>query len=219
MIKLERRRFALLALLSLAEVQDPELFNKGRDSFVQSLQHCGLGALLTGNASPGLQHQKERHKTSENDPNTPRTIDAQREQRRRAFERLSESMTTMPSQLVGQVDYTVLPVHFSQGQAQLPASAADTVWQFAQNLPPRTRSRKGTLYVLGLSESTQSLRTQWTVSAKRAEAVAVLIRKALPEAQWDVLSWGAGSGRGWTGSMGDVADHAHVVVGVLRDGP
>ncbi|MFC1652707.1 flagellar motor protein MotB [Planctomycetota bacterium] len=206
-------------LLSMAEVQDPELFNKGRDSFVESLQHCGLGMLLTGSRSLELQHQKERHKTPENDPNSRRTIDAQREQRRRAFERLSESMTTMPSQLVGQVDYTVLPVRFADGRAELPSSAAEMVWQFAQNLPPRPRNQKGTLYVLGLSVPTQSLRTQWTLSAKRAEAIATLVREALPDAQWNVLSWGAGSGHGWTGSMGDVADHAHVVVGVLRDGP
>jgi hypothetical protein len=56
------------------------------------------------------------------------------------------------------------------------------------------------------------------VSAKRAEAIASLMRKALPETQWTVLSWGAGSGHGWTGSMGDAADHAQIVIGVLRDG-
>ena len=33
-------------LLTLAQVQDPELFNRGRDSFFESIRYCGLGNLL-----------------------------------------------------------------------------------------------------------------------------------------------------------------------------
>ena len=33
-------------LLSLSNVQDPELFNKGRDSFLESLRCIGLGILF-----------------------------------------------------------------------------------------------------------------------------------------------------------------------------
>ena len=51
-------------LLTLAQVQDPELFNQGRDSFLESVRYFGLGALL--GAEPTIKLDKP--KVGRNDP-------------------------------------------------------------------------------------------------------------------------------------------------------
>ena len=67
-------------LLSLADVQDPELFNRGRDSFWQSLRYCGLGPLLGKEVGSDLGNMKIKNPTSEpEDTSNDRTIDEKRE--------------------------------------------------------------------------------------------------------------------------------------------
>lgn len=205
-------------LLSMAEVQDPELFNKGRDSFVQALNHCGLGTMFGGRLVPGLNTQKERHQTTADEPDAPRSIDARREKRRRAFERLNESMTTLSSQIVGDgVQFSVLDVGMADGQSRLTDAGRDAIWQFARNLQLPDAGRPQTLYVLGLADSGEQAQSQWTLSADRAQAVADFLRQALPEDRYSIFSWGAGPGYGWGGRDGAAAKDTQVMVGVVRN--
>jgi len=204
-------------LLSMADMQDPELFNRGRDSFVESLRHFGLGIMISGQVAPGLPNLKERHLTTE-DEETTRSMDARREKRRRAFERLNESMTTLSSQIVGdRVDFTVLEAGFKKEEARLSPAGRDVIWQFARTLRPPPNGRSQTLYILGLAASSTQPQNQWALSAQRAQVVAEFLRQALSEDQWRIYSWGAGPGHNWGGRDGAAANDAQIMVGVLRD--
>ncbi|MHC4678977.1 MAG: flagellar motor protein MotB, partial [Planctomycetota bacterium] len=54
-------------LLSLADIQDPELFNQGRDSFIESLTYIGLGSLLGKEDAPSFGDHKTKHFVPEPD--------------------------------------------------------------------------------------------------------------------------------------------------------
>lgn len=204
-------------LLSMADMQDPELFNRGRDSFVESLQNFGLGVMFSSRPAPGLNSERERHETTENE-DAVRSIDARREKRRRAFERLNESMATLSSQIVGdRVDFTVLEAGFDANGARLPQTGRDVIWQFARTLRPPARGRRQTLYVLGLSASSGQAQQQWTLSAQRAQVVADFLGQALSEDYWRIYSWGAGPGHNWGGREGVAANDTQIMIGVLRD--
>ena len=41
-------------LLSLSQIQDPELFDKGRDAFLESIRNIGLGVLFGKEDIPNL---------------------------------------------------------------------------------------------------------------------------------------------------------------------
>ncbi|MHC4344865.1 MAG: flagellar motor protein MotB, partial [Planctomycetota bacterium] len=43
-------------LLTLASMQDPELYNIGRDSFLQSMNQFGIGSLFGGFQNPFFGH-------------------------------------------------------------------------------------------------------------------------------------------------------------------
>ena len=59
-------------LLTLADVQDPELFNKGRDAFIESLRYVGLGALFGRQEMPQLGNVKDKHSIAEPDESPDR---------------------------------------------------------------------------------------------------------------------------------------------------
>ncbi len=45
-------------LLSLSQIQDPELFDKGRDSFVESMENFGIGMLSGKKMGPDFGEVK-----------------------------------------------------------------------------------------------------------------------------------------------------------------
>ncbi len=88
-------------LLSLASVQDPELFNKGRGSFVQSIKRFGVGVLSGEKPTQDFDHLKIKYSVDNPDESFEgRSINAKEEQVRRLFSDLSRSMNTMGSQIV-----------------------------------------------------------------------------------------------------------------------
>ena len=78
-------------LLTLADVQDPELFDKGRDSFIESIRYVGLGALFGRQHSVNLGSLKNKYSVPEQEetPNN-RSIDAGTEELNRIFQQLSK---------------------------------------------------------------------------------------------------------------------------------
>ncbi len=209
-------------LLSLADVQDPELLNKGRDSFVESLRNCGLGVFTGKNLMPGYEFNKEKHLVPEDDPNATRTIDADTEVRRRAFKNLDRDMTTMPAQIgARRADFSHIPgLHFQTGTAILTDSSKEVLFQFIANLRPSLAGRQETLYVLGLAQQSGSQQQCWTLAAQRAQAVADVIDQQLNagrrESATHVYAWGAGPGYNWAGRKGPIASDAQILVAVLK---
>jgi len=218
-------------LLTLASVQDPELFNQGRDSFFESIHYCGLGNLLGNKPAVDLGAPKTTYPTTEPETSQDRTIDAYREKLRRIFQHLNQTMTTMPSQLVGQrLDFSITSVRFQPGRADLNDAACQYLARYCTDLQQNLTAEACTLYVLGLAGEEANERNQWMLSARRAQAVAEFLQEQLarsPQGRagmpipadssaWDVLWWGAGPGGNWAGQDRPDPGQSQILIAVLR---
>ena len=214
-------------LLTLAQVQDPELFNMGRDSFWESIQLCGLGALLGPEVSIDLEVPTTKHLTTDPESSSERSRDSYREQLRRIFERLCESTTTMPSQIVGQsLDFSITNVRFAPGRATLDEDAQQWLSRYCIDLQQNLNAQTSTLYVLGMAGEEATDANQWMLSAERAQAVAAFLQDRLSRGlsgqvagdgtPWRVLWWGAGPGGNWAGQDRPDARQSQILIAVLK---
>jgi len=223
-------------LLSLADVQDPELFNKGRDSFVQSIRQQGLGILFGSMGNPRFGRSKTKYYTEPPDSSYDgRTIDAREEDTRRLFKKASRTMAVLPSQIVAsKTNFSVTDIHFAGQDWKLSDEAIDSLAELCQGL---TEGGVGKLYVVGLCRDPVPQATQWIISARRARAVASYIdasllaesrpyaggspnakrlRSGAPGAGCSVHWWGAGSGGQWTDPQSPMYKDSQILIAVLR---
>ena len=229
-------------LLSLADVQDPELFDKGRDSFVESLENMGLGMLFGRSNVPGFGNLKLKYSTDNPDESADnRTIDSSVEELRRIREKLKALTTVVLSPLVAKrTDYSVVNVHFAPGSASLNEPGRQFLTEFCRDLeqsilvpPAGDAGRKSVvLYVLGLAPDGGTEKERWFLSARRAEAVADFLRETLSSSSgssaqpslgasteqsgWSIYSWGAGSGKGWADQDSPFSKQSQILIAVLR---
>ncbi len=213
-------------LLSLADVQDPELFNKGRDAFLESIRYIGLGALFGREEMPHFGDLKDKHFVANPDEEpVRRTIDAKAEELRRILEQIKQHATIVPLQISARrTDFSVVNVQFSPGRAALNESAKKFLAGFCRDLQQDAGRRNAELYVLGLAGDVKSDKEQWLLSAKRAQTVADFLRSALSaesgmswgRSEWSIRSWGAGPGGDWVGRNSPVSRQSHVLIGVIR---
>jgi len=206
-------------LLTLAHVQDPELYNIGRDSFLQAMNQFGVGSLFGGMQRPFFGHVKIKYYIDRPDAMyEDRTIDANDEEVRRIFKKIDESVTSMPSQIVGGKNiFSVTNIRFAPGEAVLNESAKAFLSEFCRNVQQDTGSRGVKLYVLGLAGDERSEKRQWVVSARRAQAAAGYMQDTL-EGKWPVYSWGAGPGGCWVERESPVYAQSQILIAVLRSG-
>ncbi len=221
-------------LLSLASVQDPELFGKGRDSLVKSIKGLGLGLLSGRRQRPDFGNVKIRYFISSPDSLLDgRTIHAKEEEIRRIFKNVSRSMKTMPSQIVAQeTAFSITNVRFPPGEATLNERTKKFLTEFCLHLQQDSSPGGVRLYVLGLASDAASEKEQWLLSAKRAEKVADFLRGTLSSAsgfqrrrsvfgdqpEWSVYSWGAGPGGDWVGRDSPISKQSQILIAVLRAG-
>jgi len=216
-------------LLTLAEVQDPELFNQGRDSFLESIRYCGLGNLLGATPSIDFEAPKTKHLSSEPETSEDRALDEYREKLRRIFENLNDTMTTLPSQLVGhRLDFSITNVRFGSGQAVLNDAARDYLSKYCVDLQQNLSAESCTLYVLGLAGGEATAQRQWMLSARRAQAVAEFLQEQLARdargtaqadaSGWRIFWWGAGSGGQWAGQDQPDPGESQILIAMLRSG-
>lgn len=218
-------------LLTLAEMQDPEMFNRGRDSFWESIRLCGLGALLGNPISRDMGATQTKHQTSEPEVSEDRALDEYREKLRQAFDRLSQSAVTLPSQVVAQrLDFRMTDIRFAAGQATLNDNAGQSLSQLCIDLQQNLDTEHCSLYVLGLAGDEKTEMQQWTLSAKRAQAVATFLRQRLnhddpnkpsetvgaDRAAWQIFWWGAGPGGHWAGQDRPDPGQSQILVAVLK---
>ena len=230
-------------LISLASMQDPEIFNRGRDSFWQSVKYCGLGMLFGKKVTLDFEDIMMRHLIEDpNNKSEGRGIDEQGEKIRKILVRLSQSMVSMPSQIVAEkVNFSVTNIRFPQGEATLDKSAKKFLTEFCSALRASTASlaepqsaysktgaalnRVHTLYVLGLGDNildsvTESRiieKEQWILSAKRAKAAADFLETILSANDgWNIYSWGAGHGGQWIGKDSPISIQSHIHIAVLQ---
>ncbi|MBN2183414.1 MAG: hypothetical protein JW715_16000 [Sedimentisphaerales bacterium] len=219
-------------LLTLADVQDPELFDRGRDSFIESLRYVGLGSLFGRQQMPNFGSLKNLHYIPEPDQTFEnRSIDAKAEELSRIFEELKQSVTTVTSRLNSkQTNFTVTDIHFLPGRADLDNSATEFLTEFCRDLHLSSSGKPGMMYVLGLAPEQKTEKEQWLLSSRRAETVAKFMRNnlnTLAEAQqqrnpsispfkWTVHSWGAGPGGEWAGRDSLMSTSSQILIAVLR---
>lgn len=220
-------------LLTLAQVQDPDLFNRGRDSFWESIHLCGLGALLGSEARPELDTSMTKHLTTDPETAQDRTLDEYREKLRQAFERISQSTTTLPPQIVGhRLNFSITPVKFTPGEALLNEEARRYLTRYCIDLQQNLRAETCTLYVLGLAGDEATESQQWMLSARRAATVARFLREELTQrtdpppgippsanvSPWRILCWGAGPGGNWAGQDRPDPGQSQILIAMLRSG-
>lgn len=208
-------------LLSLSTVQDPELFNKGRGSFIQSMRELGLGMLYNRKRAPEFGHVKIKYFIETPDKFfLGRSIHAKEEEIRRAFKDVSRSMKTLPSQIVAQkTSFSITNIRFPSGQATLNEPAKRFLTESCSLLQQDSDSKPIKLYVLGLAGDEPTETQQWMLSARRAQAVADFLQDSLSSASnWSVYSWGAGPGGDWVGQNSPISEKSHILIAVLRAG-
>jgi len=206
-------------LLSLSTVQDPELFNVGRDSFVESIENFGLGILLGRTLNPDFGKDKIEYFISNPDKSlNTRTIDAKREETRRIFKKVSRSMSIMPSQIVAKTtNFSVTNIHFSHNDATLNEPAKRFLTEFCLDLEQGPGSQTIKLYVLGLANDASTGKEQWILSASRAHAVADFLKLTLQKANCPIYSWGAGPGGDWVTQSSPISEQSQILISVLRE--
>ncbi|MCP4455409.1 MAG: hypothetical protein GY809_28450 [Planctomycetes bacterium] len=206
-------------LLSLASEQDPELCNKTRDAFNESLNNVGLGMLQGQRSSPELGQKLVRHTIRDPDDDADiRTIDADEERRRRLFRKVADATQTLKSQITADsIRYTVPRVRFPKSGSSLDSASKKHLDQFSRNIMLDSQRSKTKLYVLGMASDAQGLKNQWILSARRAQSVAAYLKGILPDTgQYPVFSWGSGVGGNWVGESGYASKDSHIFIAVLK---
>ena len=219
-------------LLSLSEVQDDEMFHKGRESFSYAIKTFGLGMLVGRKPKPDLGYNKVKYYMDEpNETFRGRSINAKEEKIRKLFNELNRSMKSMPSVMVAnKTDFTVTNIRFAQGDAQLDESAKQFLGGFSSQLQQNYGSRPVKLYVLGLANDQKAEKEQWILSAKRAKAAADYLRGILPSgsgsqiqrstiggwSNWSINWWGAGPGGDWVQRDSPISKQSQILIAVLR---
>jgi chemotaxis protein MotB len=218
-------------LLSLASIQDPELFRKGRDSFRFSLNFLGLGALIAREERPDLGFIKIKYSIIEGDKlERNRTIHAKEENTRKLFKEISESMKTLPSKVTAKKsDFTLTNISFTQGGSELNDSAKEFLNSFCTQLQQSNGTKPLKLYILGLASEQISEKQQWILSAKRAKAVSDYFRSILSSSSktqgstssqwsnWSLYWWGAGMGGDWVQQDSPISQNSQILIAVHRN--
>ncbi len=227
-------------LLTLADVQDPELFSRGRDSFSFAIKNFGLGMLWGRKPRPDFGHVKIKYFIIKPDKFFEgRSINIKEEKTRQVFNELRQSMRTMPSEVTAtKTDFSVTNIRFPRDVLHLNVSAEQFLNNFCSNLQQDSGSRPIKLYVLGLAGDQATEREQWIISAKRAKVVADYLRGILwvparrgPSSgsdfqtqrssfgdwsKWSVYWWGAGPGGDWVGQDSPISKQSQILIAVLR---
>ena len=221
-------------LLTIANDQDPELYNKGRDSFLESLRYAGLGMLFGRTNVPDLGSSKIKHPLDHPDDSAQsRTIDARAEELRRIREMVRERTTIVPSPVIAErTDYAVTNVHFAPGRDDLDESSRKFLTGFCRDLQQEESQKQVILYVLGLATDGRTEKERWLLSAKRANAVEDFLRDTLSSSsesdsqdqpgalesisKYSIYSWGAGSGGDWAERDSPFSKQSQILIAVLR---
>lgn len=219
-------------LMSLASMQDPELFNRGRGSFVQSVRGLGLGILYGKKRTMCLGNKRIKYSADSADAwSAAINMDAREEKLRRMFNQIRQSMETMPSQVVGEgANFSLAEVRFSPGGAILNESAKRFLTEYSVYLRQNPHYEPGTLYVVGLAGGRGTQRQQWLLSARRAQAVAEFLQGLLSSEtdlstrsshrrftpNWRIYWWGAGPGGEWIDQDALISRRSQILIAVVR---
>jgi len=202
-------------LLSLAQTQEEELFHQGQESFIRSIRNYGLGMLQGRNAKLELGQTGIEYPVEKPDKDFEgRTIDERNERIRRIIKELTASMHIMPSQIIGQkTNFTITNIKFHPGSATIDEKAKTFLTNFISDLKQTESLQPLSLCVLALASEQTSQKKQWYLSVERAKSVSDFLKKNRPQnSNWNIYSWGAGTGGEWVNDNSPLAKNAQIFI-------
>lgn len=189
-------------------------------SFNSSISGYGLPELFGSDHEIGNFDSKKKHyNVSGGDCSvSDRIIDLREEKIRRIFKKLNSHAKTLKSQIKGsRPEFTILPITFERRQTVLNDSTQQILNKFITDLGAARIDSIATIYVVGLAPQESSVRQQWIVSTKRAQAVADFIKDKLSsKSPVSVYSWGAGAGGSWVASDGMISKDSQISIAVMK---
>lgn len=203
-------------LLSLAQVRDPELFNKSRDAFNEHINCYGLGLLTGKQLVPEFGQKKVKYHISDPDEDAAaRTIDSEEENLRRLFQKAAESMEVMPSRVdVKLSDYMPTQIHFTRGQTELDDAAKTCLEQLSTEFSLEADAAKIEVYILGLAADEPAGKNQWVISSLRAQHVSDYLEER--GFKCPIYAWGSGPGEGWSDQDSPVSKQSQILIAFVR---
>ncbi len=205
-------------LLSIAEEQDPELVNKGRDSFIRSMRTFGLGMLIGKGQTTNFGQVGMKYPIKPPDEIFDgRVINAEAQRTEYIYDRLRRSMMASPSQVTAdRTNFTVTEIRFSRGGAVLNKEGREYLKHFCRDIQQAGSLSGVKLFVLGLARDAPSRREQLLLSAKRAKTAADFLEATLGDRDGvSIYCWGAGSGGDWVGPESSISEQSQIVIGQL----
>lgn len=149
-----------------------------------------------------------------------RTIDSQSEMLRNMMFKLEKMVDISPSYIVGNSKmHTIAEIDFDLGNWVLDKPSKEFLRKYFNRIQEAFGSKPITLYIVGLANSEKSPKDQWMISSRRAQEVSMYLQGMLPEddRQWQIYSWGAGSGGDWSGIAGFVDKETEIMLTILLD--
>ncbi|MCE5279974.1 MAG: flagellar motor protein MotB [Planctomycetaceae bacterium] len=187
-------------LLAFATSVNDASFKAGQGSFKRSISQCGLPSWLFGREDPVLDSREVRYPTTQAEK-TGRVIDAEEDEIRREFEKLTRQIDTQASagyeQILGR---TATCVTFADGAAGLTDEALAHLKELADTYRQNLTRRNVQVVVTGLAPDGPADQAH-ALSARRANAAAEMLRRTLAREvaslEWEISAWGAGRGEAW----------------------
>lgn len=203
-------------LLSLAQVQDPELFHKSRDAFNEHINNFGLGMLMGKQMVPDFKRAKMKYYISDPDSESAsRTIDSKEETLRRLFQKAAESMQVLPSRVKFRLsDFSPAGIHFAPGETLLDEDAQKHLSGLAEELRRSADSDKAEMYILGLDRDGQTEKERLIVSSLRAQQAADYMDKL--GFKCPIYAWGGGDGQVWAGKDSPISEESQLLIAFIR---
>jgi chemotaxis protein MotB len=204
-------------LLSLAQVQDPELFNRSRDAFNEHINCYGLGILMGKQLVPDFGEKRMKYFIPDppDEDQEARTIDSNDEELRRLFNKVAESMEVTPSRLdVRLSDFSPAMIYFSQGQTELDDTGRGYLDRLAIEFPRSNNLNAMKVYVLGLAPDETDEQQQWIISSARAWQVAGYLAQVGFDCP--IYSWGVGSGGAWVEQDSPISRRSHIFIAFVK---
>jgi len=216
-----------IMLQTMAATRSGTLCNRGTGIFEETIKGfktsvSGLG-VFSGKGYKAMElNTNKAYYAAAGDSNdvSGRLIDARQEKSRRLFGTISKFAKTLKPQIRGEKpNFVITPIKFEAGQAALNEPAKQFLIKFADDLKQSTKAGGTVIYIVGIAQQEATIKQQWVLSAKRAQAVVDFLRGMLPSAsEWPIYSWGAGLGGDWVDSKIPASEQSQILIAVLKTG-
>lgn len=197
-------------LLSLANDQDPAMFNAGKASFIRAIDTMGLGLMMGPKVGNQFNIDRPKYKIEEEEPKQDtRTIDPEQQRLQKSIRKLSEYLQNESKNKNNYSNHTIITsILFSPGTTALPQNAMDYLDTLSQDFRTSTNI---SLYVVGLPTENKA---DMATASRRAEKTASYLKSKITNQTVNIYSLGADSS--WFGKK-QPKDNSHIWISVVKE--